>query len=167
MNEMQWTFIDRSEWPSGEWDSEPDKLQWQDEATGFACLVHRSNFGAWCGYVGVPPSHPLHGRFYEDINKNIANLDVHGGLTFSAACDPQHDEATGRGICHVPAPGEPDSVWWIGFDCAHAFDYSPGLAKYSIIDRSDMPEKFRDVYRNLAYVREETQLLAQTLAAMQ
>lgn len=132
---QQWTFVDRTDWPSGEWDNEPDKVQWTDEATGLVCLAHRSRMGAWCGYVGLPPSHPLYEREYGDIYKNVANLDVHGGLTYSAACQPNHDPVTGRGICHVPEPGEPDNLWWLGFDCAHAGDLSPDMVKHQEIIR--------------------------------
>lgn len=161
MNEMQWTFIDRSDWPSGEWDHEPDKVQWTDEATGLVCLVHRARMGAWCGYVGMPPTHPLHGREYEGID-----ADVHGGLTFADACDPQHDPVTGRGICHVPEPGEPDSLWWIGFDCAHSGDLSPGMHAQLQEIAPGLSMLWHAVYRNLAYARKQTRQLAQQIAAM-
>jgi hypothetical protein len=160
MNEMQWTFIDRTEWPVGEWDREPDKMQWVDEATGLPCLIHRGRFGAWCGYVGVSETHPVY-----ECDHEAVDIAVHGGLTFSSHCDPQHDEATGRGICHVPAPGEPDNVWWLGFDCAHCFDFSPGIPKLVADVRGD--SGLSETYRNMAYAREQTRLLAQQLADMQ
>lgn len=89
-------------------------------------------------------------------------LDVHGGLTYAGACQ-------GR-ICHAPKPGEPDNVWWFGFDCAHHLDLSPGSRarmeaimppdlKPSAIDRDD-------VYRTLDYVRGEVNALAEQLAAL-
>jgi hypothetical protein len=163
MNEQQWTFIDRSEWPAGEWDNEPDKVQWTDEATGLVCLLHRSEFGHWCGYVGLPPSHPLYERSYEDIYENVANLGVHGGVTYSEACAPDHDPVTGRGVCHVPEPGEPDNLWWIGFDCGHAHDASPGMLKYSALVPIQL---FGKVYRKMAYAKEQTRALAQQLHAI-
>lgn len=82
---LEWKTIDRvfNEWPSGPWDDEPDKAQWQDQATGFACLAVRSSHsGHWCGYVGVPQSHPTFGKNYDDVD-----VQVHGGLTFSAQCN--------------------------------------------------------------------------------
>src|SRR5690349_7808688 len=73
---------DRSKWPAGEWDGEPDKKQWQDKATGLPCLANRQpRTGHWCGYVGVPKSHPLYGKEYDK-----ADVDVHWGLTFSDKC---------------------------------------------------------------------------------
>ncbi|KVT60618.1 hypothetical protein BGV56_00830 [Burkholderia ubonensis] len=161
-----WTFLDRSEWGSGEWDSEPDKVQWTDEATGYACLLHRGGFGHWCGYVGVPPSHPMYAREYSDIYENVVVLDVHGGLTFSDHCDPLHDEETGRGICHVPEPGSPDDVWWLGFDCGHAFDYSPGAAARLKAFAPELPRLTHEIYRNMAYVMQQTRELAAQLAEL-
>jgi hypothetical protein len=31
--------IARENWPAGEWDHEPDRIQWMDEATGLPCLA--------------------------------------------------------------------------------------------------------------------------------
>jgi hypothetical protein len=67
-----------------------------------------------CGYCGVPPGHPLHGGKGDE-------LEVHGGITYSAPCQVDGP------ICHVPLPGEPDDVFWLGYDCGHAFDIQPGL----------------------------------------
>jgi hypothetical protein len=151
--------IDRAAlgWPSGEWDSEPDKMQWPDEATGLPCLaVRHPRSGNWCGYVGVAEGHPLFGKDYDD-----ADLEVHGGITFAEACRPGSDESTG--ICHTPAPGEPDHVWWLGFDCAHAWDHSPDDVRrsaegypWNLLSDSH--------YRTLAYVQNECRSLAQQLA---
>lgn len=35
----EYTTKDKSDWPRGEWDNEPDKVQFQDEATGLPCLI--------------------------------------------------------------------------------------------------------------------------------
>lgn len=121
METREYTTIDRAAlgWPSGEWDSEPDKVQWQDDATGLPCLaVRHGTSGHWCGYVGVSPSHPFHGKDYDEVG-----LDAHGGLTFSDSCQASETEETG--VCHVPGDGETDHVWWFGFDCAHAWDNRP------------------------------------------
>jgi hypothetical protein len=160
---IEYTTIDREGlgWPSGEWDGEPDKLQWTDEATGLPCLaVRHPRLGNWCGYVGVPPEHPLHGRGYEDLD-----LEVHGGLSFAHACQPHESEADG--ICHVPGPGEPEHVWWLGFDCAHGGDLSPGLLRKDLdwLDSLKVLAE-HEIYRPLAYVKGEcARLAAQLLAA--
>lgn len=49
-------------WGDGAWVDEPDKAQWQDETTGLPCLLVRNPGGALCGYVGVYPTHPYHGK---------------------------------------------------------------------------------------------------------
>jgi hypothetical protein len=155
----EYRFIDKSGWERGAWDSEPDKIQWQDRSTGLPCLaVRQPSMGNWCGYVGVARLHPYFERAYDD---EIVALRCHGGLTYSAHCqkgDPEH------GVCHIPAPGEPDDVWWFGFDCAHGGDYGPGLAAtLKSVGGSPGPA---DVYRDLAYVRRECAQLARQLAAV-
>jgi hypothetical protein len=38
--------VDRTGWPPGPWDDEPDRIEWIDEATGQPCLMRRNGFGA-------------------------------------------------------------------------------------------------------------------------
>jgi hypothetical protein len=165
MERKSWTWIDKSTWGVGPWTVEPDKLQWSDPATGLPCLARRSpRMGNWCGYVGVAPGHPLHGLGYGDLD-----LDVHGGLTFAGGCDVEDPE---HGICHRPAPGEPEEVWWFGFDLGHAFDVAPAMDAYlrsmpgltsSETLYAGYPGR-RPVYRTLAYVQEQCAHLAAQLA---
>jgi hypothetical protein len=139
----------------GAWDDEPDKAQWIDGATGLDCLIVRSRVtGALCGYVGVPPGHPWHGVGCDDV----VPADVHGGLTFAGSC--QEGAEDGPGICHVPAPGRPADVWWLGFDCAHCDDEMPTLD-------ASLPTALRlgGTYRVFDYVRQEVADLAAQLAA--
>jgi hypothetical protein len=65
----------------------------------------------------------------------------------------QRNEA--RAICHVPVPGRPHRVWWLGFDCAHLYDATPG---YSHQEPSD------DTYKTRFYVESEVTSLAAQLA---
>ncbi len=181
----------RAEWPAGPWTEEPDRLEWRRH--GMPCLVLRNGQGAWCGYVGVAPGHPLHGVEYGQETPALAEalekrkgspiganpsmaimlaclsgevkptpdlvIQVHGGLTFSSAC---------RGpICHVPAEGEPENVWWFGFDCIHSGDISP----FDAVMARDRPEWFyklngHDVYRDIVYARAETESLADQLQTL-
>lgn len=60
------------------------------------------------------------------------------------------ERAQKRFICHTPGEGEPDNVWWFGFDCAHAGDHTP---KYDRVIRDDL-------YRTVVYVRDECTALA-------
>lgn len=141
----------KQQWPPGPWDDEPDRVPWTDPATGYPCIIRRNPVGAWCGYVGVPPGHPYHGKGYNEID--YEEIDIHGGLTYAAGCD----DDPANGICHIPPPGQPDDVWWFGFDCAHAGDITPGTLRYY---RSPIAD---DVYRDLDYVAAETTRLAAQL----
>lgn len=164
METREYTTVDKSEWIDGPWKSEPDKMQWQDEATGLPCLIVRNRGGALCGYVGVPEGHPCFEVDYSDgtslhtVDDDYNHIDVHGGLTFSDFCADTDDES--RDVCHVPGPGEPDRVWWLGFNCAHCYDLSP---KYASRDGVFAPHE-EEVYRDIAYVKEHVRRLARQLA---
>jgi len=150
MENMELTVIDKSSWPRGPWDSEPDKVQWTDPATGLPCLAVRNpRSGNWCGYVGVSSGHPAYHQGYDAVD-----VEVHGGLTFAGSCQENSPEPR---ICHTPEPGEPDDVWWLGFDCAHVFDLSPAY-------KALLAPITGDVYRSLGYVRWECTSLAQQLS---
>jgi hypothetical protein len=110
---------------------------------GLQCVVVRADLGGRsimkhrCGYVRVPPSHPWHGKFYDDID-----ADVHGGLTFAAIEPCTHEDGIG---------------WWIGFDCAHLGDsqFPPGdpdAERYGFAPGEH--------YWTLPEVQEETESLA-------
>ena len=148
MERIEYRTVDKSKWPRGEWDNEPDKIQWQDEATGLPCLIVRGPVGALCGYVGLPPGHRYFGVDYDN-----AEADVHGGLTFAGGCQHTSED---KGVCHKPAVGEPDNVWWLGFDCAHCGDLTPKMSS-----RFDLDD---EGYRNVDYVAQECARLAAQLA---
>lgn len=160
--ERSWTYLDRSRWAPGPWDREPDKIQWKDAETGLPCLIVRNTLGNLCGYVGVDSSHPWHGIDYGQCFKRCdetwcghrpdSMIEVHGGLTYADACQTKDRE---RGICHIPEAGEPDDVWWFGFDCAHSGDLMPYEALRS---------PGRGIYRSVEYVKHEVAKLAKQLA---
>lgn len=226
MKTLEYRTVDKSSWGDGPWQSEPDKKQWRDEATGLPCLIVRNQFGALCGYAGVPKGHRLHGKTYgaekvfsctEDRSDDWhhsctvdSHLEAHGGITFSSSCAPMGLAAHARmrdrlakskeeakvypkgdaarfiqkwepviedhaawkaqmeaeAICHVSEAGEPDEVWWFGFDCAHFGDLLPGMAAYMRGDMVSMTEGLQrdDVYRDLGYVEAQISGLAAQLA---
>lgn len=142
------------EWGDGPWKAEPDRVEWRKPGSPLPRLVLRNRLGAWCGYVGLPPGHPLHGRKAwgtggeeEQKDDRLDRLEVHCGVTYANECAGH--------ICHVPAEGEPDHVWWIGFDCGHSGDLTPGLP-FRMGDRGDS-------YRDLEFVVTETEGLAAQL----
>ena|SRR6185503_13942995 len=150
--------MNRAGWRRGAWDNEPDKAQWTDEATGLPCLAKRNGMGAWCGYVGVTEGHRAFGISYEGVDAS-----AHGGLTFSDFCQSGDPAET---ICHVPDPGEPDRVWWLGFDCSHHMDHAPAFEARELA-RFGLAEVFgKGIYRTFDYVRRECANLAAQLMAM-
>lgn len=172
METIEYTTFDKGGWGEGPWQTEVDKRQWRDAATGLPCLIVRNRMGSLCGYVGVSKEHPAHGLHYSSPEHDSDGLPfpvtsaqqaleaicVHGGLTFSKGCG-HGDESVD--ICHIPDPGEPDNVHWFGFDCGHYMDLSPGLGYQE--HRSPFPAS---VYRDIDYVARDCARLAQQLAAM-
>lgn len=171
--------LDRSQWGDGPWRKEPDRVDF--EHAGLPCLLQRNRMGAWCGYAAVPPGHPWHGVQYgaclspaDPAHANDENgwhdcerrpeaiARVHGGLTYSGPCS--------GAICHVPKRGEPADVWWFGFDCAHFMDLIPKMSKfreeYGLPPKIHMDPRWTEIYRDIAYVRAETERLAEQLAAV-
>ena len=145
----------KASYVDGPWNAEPDRVEWRSRSRGLVCLVTRNQVGAWCGYVGLPPGHAFHGKHWDDVP-----VDVHGGLTFSGFCSGH--------ICHVPAKGEPEDVWWLGFDCAHAFDLIPAMSTFLTKDNHhelDTGHVYH-TYRDLAYVKREVERLADQLVSL-
>jgi hypothetical protein len=157
--------IDKSDWGPGPWQDEPDRVDFVH--AGFACFVKRNHHGNLCGYVGVPCEHPAYGKGDDNLD-----LYCHGGITYANRCQGE--------LCHVPVPGMPDDVWWLGFDCAHAGDLSPGLnarlreTRAQAIEHGapwalafdPTPFEREDVYRALPYVRAQCEHLAEQLARL-
>ncbi len=155
MQTKEYRTIDKHEWPRGEWDDEPDKIQWRDPDTGLPCLFKRQTMCHLCGYVGIPPSHALYGKDCGDADAD--ELAVHGGITYGAPCGEGPESES---VCHVPGEGEEENVWWLGFDCAHAWDFSPGTPSRSIPFQE---EGIAQKYKNVAFVKAECANLAKQL----
>lgn len=71
------------------------------------CVATCELMGAiyYCGYVGVPMGHPMHGDSSSYQFVNIDNLLIHGGITW----------------CDLFKEIEPE-YWFYGFDMAHGWD---------------------------------------------
>lgn len=155
--------VDREKWGDGPWTAEPDRVEWRRPGSALPRLVLRGPHGSWCGYVGLPPGHPEHGRKAwgtgdGEKSERLDSLDVHGGVTYTNEC--------AGSICHVPREGESEHVWWIGFDCAHSGDLSPGIE--CLINREGAFGRslLNGVYRDVAYVIANTEELARQLEAI-
>lgn len=148
---------------------------------GLRCRLVRGPLGAWCGYVALPPGHPLHSIEYNEPSPALAQawserllekddvertsvitlmegmigqlpdaglpatpeqaISVHGGVTYSAR-----------------RKGEPEGLWWFGFDCSHCYDFVPDLHSFMEHDDHGL------VYRTIEYARDEVKRLAEQLA---
>lgn len=148
----------RATWPEGPWTNEPDRVEWR--FNGMPCLIVRSAVtGAWCGYAGVAKGHPVYGVPWGDLPP----LSVHRGVNFADHCYGP--------VCHVPAPGETEDVYWIGFDCAHCLDAVPMTGVIDSLLGSRRKQVRRtflkgETYRDVAYVRAAVERLAAQLAEM-
>ncbi len=155
-------------WTPGVWTDEPDVAEWTQEETGVPCLVLRNmELGAFCGYVGVHPTHPWHGV------SDPPEAAAPGGITFSGLyADTGITKLDRRGKA-VTLPGRPDEsylgFWFLGFDCAHAFDLVPSMRALfprrrkepvRIASRGLHPPMV-DVYRDFVWVRKQVEELAQ------
>lgn len=144
----------------GPWDAEPDKLQWIDEDSGYDCLIVRAvHHGALCGYVGLPPGHPVYDLERAAIRGRYGWLTVHGGISFADHCQPGEP---GAGVCHRPEYGATDDPWWVGFSCGTFTDHFPVL--FRGVDFAAWPTQARPVYRDVEYVEEQVESLAYQLA---
>ena len=103
---------------------------------GFECMTRRSPVGIPCGYVGLPRSHPYHGKHYNDIQ----DIEVHGGLTFSDYWE------------------RADGLWWLGFDAGHAWDIDDLPTTVS-----EPPYVFKS-NKSQEFMEQETRNLAEQLA---
>ncbi len=159
---------DKTTWPKGPWDDEPDKVVWVDETTGLDCMIVRNHQGSLCGYVGVGKDHE-----YYNVDYDTIDVDVHGGLTFSDSCQTGSPEVVVR---HIPQPGRSDDIWWLGFDCAHYGDKSPYVLKLYLDPDDESPyvlKLYSDygipdpeaMYRDLDYVIKECESLAAQLSS--
>lgn len=147
----------RSNWGPGEWDKEPDKVQWVDPKTKLNCLIVRTPMGHLCGYVGIPPSHRLYGKDYDAAyNRERYDIHVHGGLTFAAHEVDDERKAKGSQLFFEDVENS-SKLWLFGFDCAHCDDHTPLYASFGM----SMPG---GVYRTVAYVKSEVTSLAEQLA---
>lgn len=110
------------------------------------CVVYRHpEMKHLCGYVGLPKNHKL----YKSDGWKMDHVEVHGGITFSNFWKKRE--------------GFKPDYWYIGFDAGHYMDYVPGLVE-TLEGIGGSTSFFNDnVYRNMAYMTEETMELAKQL----
>lgn len=167
-------LIVRAYWGDGRWQREQDQLAWQESRTQLHCAMLRDPFlGSWCGYVGVSPDHPLHGKpithrlvpskeILEEsrqLGRDLGGLEL---LSFWFSDDqetiplalllPAHGSLTYAG------PDEQD-WWWFGFDCCHGGDWYPIQKTLPIV-------RAKGAYRDQDYVQGIVTRLAWAIDAL-
>jgi len=147
--------IDRTNWPPGPWDSEPDRIEWRDEATGLPCVIIRpNNDGHLCGYVGVPIWHMFYGKHCDDIGfDDDEYTGPYRGVTYA-----KHGNAHVR---HTQLTNEPDRFWWLGFSCDGWGDGQPGRPIDPEFGMS--LDRVQRQYRTVPQVREDCTKFAQMI----
>ena len=97
------------------------------------------------GYVAVPPSHPLHGKRYDDPDVDI---DIHGGLTFSESMADLNEEAFAADIECIDFDNFdeiPKDYWVFGFDTMH-YDDGPHLDRdWCINETKDLLKQLQEL----------------------
>jgi hypothetical protein len=157
---------DRHPEGEGPWKMEADKVAWKDPATGMDCIIRRSKRGGYlCGYVGVPPQHPLFG--FEGSALEALGIHPHGGVDHGAPCEEWEPEPIS--VCHVRDQNatkkrnsaraaaaadidrQHDHAWWFGFSCNKPGDLQPSRLDASPSVRGSRVG-LKSVYRNETYV---------------
>lgn len=132
------------------WRTEPNAKSWRDDVSGYYCAIRRGHpqLGLLCGYVGVPATHPWHGKgkddrvavppFWLQRRMNIDDVGVMNLFITAFSDEPVTADAApvfGVLYCHggltytgTEIVGEsPGGLWYFGFDAGHAGDLCPGL----------------------------------------
>jgi len=137
------------------WKTEPDFLEFIDESTGYRCFIQRHpELKHLCGYVELPKEHKLYGKTNVG-NEFLLNLDVHGGVTYAKN---KIFKDIYRGV-----PLFISVNYVVGFDCAHAGDYSP----YSLPLLGMNKIIGDDTYKDIDYVTNECKKLAKQLKELE
>lgn len=111
------------------------------EHAGFTCMVVKTSMGYYCGYVGLPASHPWHGKEYSDmvavprevIERPISS-ETTGAINMVCAGLRNTEETIAAGLLEMvmavdvhggltfSRAGKDNGLWWLGFDCGHCDD---------------------------------------------
>lgn len=117
------------------------------------CIMARSEFGSWCGYIKMEEDHPWINDSYDDINNKLRQEDkyVHGGLTFKDEYDLSD-----------LIKSETANIF-IGFDCGHINDIKPLGSSIALKIFTRILEEGQDThltYKDIEYVMNECKQLA-------
>jgi hypothetical protein len=123
------------------WETEGDYFKFKTERGLTAEIKRHPTLLHLCGYVHIPASHPATQWDGGEVEKH---LSVHGGITYK-------ERKGGKLI--------------VGFDCAHAEDFVPGVfasimaTKVADRERDPWPQVMPELYRDMEFVKAEIQKL--------
>lgn len=143
-------FLDKTNFPVGEWKSEPDICHW--EYRGLSCLMLRDmKLGAWKGFVALKKGHVAFNKSIEQISGELwsDDVEVYGGIVSAGKLPARYKEFN-------------KDNWWIGFECMQGEDLLP-LVKFDPTDPIFAGIRNHQTYKNIHYVRRETNQLAKQL----
>jgi hypothetical protein len=133
----------RSAWTPGEWQDEPDIVEWRLQGVPYPLLIVRGRTGCLCGYVAIPEGHALHGMWSGDAVR-FTWSDLPEEINCAQPCEPTIFRAT----------GEPPTSWWLGFHCGRSNELMPAVP---------LPESLGAVYVPLHQARARVEALGLAL----
>lgn len=148
-------FYNKQNFPPGKWLSEPDLCSWDHK---LPCLAIRDMaMGVWKGFVGVDEDHPFWNIHIEELLKLPEAMEiffgVYGGLSGAGRLPAKYKEFA-------------KNLWWIGIETTHGGDLMP-LLKLDSDDADTAKLTSTQTYKDLRFIRRETNKLAKLLAKIQ
>jgi hypothetical protein len=119
------------------------------EYKGYYCVIKRMMYlgGQLNGYVRIPENHEYYDKDYSWIPYDLP-IECHGGITFSGEL-------------------EGETGYYIGFDCAHAWDYMPFLQMQLPSSTRFMEHDPTITYKDINYVRNQCKDIVDQLISIQ
>lgn len=132
--------VDRADWSKGDWDNEPDLLEWK--SWGNLCRIVRQSTGYLCGYVLLTKKHLLFRRhsLVSHGSCSFDSFEVHGGITYTSFLTMQDVY---------------NDLFAVGFDCAHRDDDNAKKERYGFMGEG--------YYKDIPYVINEVISLSEQL----
>lgn len=124
----------RTGWIAGEWDNEPDQIEWRCGNT--YCIINRLEAGQLSGFIGVTNQHQWYGKFGSELELMCPALLV-------------PDRPLTCGLRSM----EDQSVWCVGFTYGLDGDLMPGRWVPPVVGT---PER---VYYNVQHVTSQINTL--------
>ena len=145
-------FFNKKNFPPGKWLNEPDLCAWDHK---LPCLALRDmSMGVWKGFVAIDEQHPFYEKKVEELLTIPRALEifqaVYGGICGTGRLPPKYKEFA-------------KNYWWVGIETAHGGDLMP-LLKLDMSDAEMVKMQSNQTYKDLKFIRKETNKLANLLS---